>query len=186
MCYCCSWDSPGSAVDLISESIGYLCALRFLGGLAVAGFRASHGKRGPVFYCHIMTTVFSCVREWPWQLCQPRCIFWAFFRGLENGISANFRKSNLNNGLKWTYLSWRCSSLAKKENCFYIFSIYGSVRLCECVSAQSSKINELTKRKHLGSSYVFGIESSAINKGLENFILLVQKQPKFFFVKLIL
>ena len=61
MCYCSSWDSPGSAVDLISESIGYLCALRFLGGLAVAGFRASHGKRGPVFYCHIMTTVFLVV-----------------------------------------------------------------------------------------------------------------------------
>ena len=61
MCYCCSWDSPGFAVDLISESIGYLCALWFLGGLAVAGFRAYHGNRGPVFYCHIMTTVFLVV-----------------------------------------------------------------------------------------------------------------------------
>lgn len=61
MCYCCSWDSPGSAVDLISESIGYLCVLWFLGGLAVAGFRVSHGERGPVLHCHVMTTMFLVV-----------------------------------------------------------------------------------------------------------------------------
>ena len=54
------------------------------------------------------------------------------------------------------------------------------------MSAQIIKISELTERKHLGSSYGFGMESSAISEGLENFILLVQKQLKFFFVKLIL
>lgn len=67
-----------------------------------------------------------------------------------------------------------------------LFLHFLHIRLCECVSAQISKISELTERKHLGSSYGFGIESSAISKGLENFILLVQKQLKFFFVKLIL
>lgn len=60
MCYCCSRNSPGSAVDLISESAVYVCALWFWEGLGLVGCRVSQGERGPVFHCHI-TTVMTLV-----------------------------------------------------------------------------------------------------------------------------
>ena len=100
MCYCCSWNSSGSTVDLISESTGYLCALWFLGGLNIAGFRASQGERGLVFYCHSTATVSLVVR---WNDSGSYAMFDAYYmHSLEawDGISAKFSKSDLGNGLK--------------------------------------------------------------------------------------
>lgn len=45
ICYRCSWNSPGSVVDLISQSTAYSGALWFWGGLATVGFRVSQGER---------------------------------------------------------------------------------------------------------------------------------------------